>query len=101
MVDGSAAMSEREERPHKPPGPYSERYPVGSPVKIAPFETLEEFMRTYKYHHALVPEQLRYAGMLTIVRTVEYYHGGDVIYTLEGTERFAWLEPCLRDAAPR
>jgi|HubBroStandDraft_4_1064222.scaffolds.fasta_scaffold00003_272 hypothetical protein len=56
-------------------------------------------MRTYKYHHALVPEQLRYAGMSTTVRTVEHYHGGDVIYTLEGTERFAWLEPCLRDAS--
>ncbi len=97
-VDRSAEISRREERPRKPPGPYSERYRVGSPVKIAPLEELEEFMRTYKYHHALVPEQLRYAGMLTIVRSVEYYHGGDVIYTLEATERFAWLEPCLRDA---
>jgi hypothetical protein len=97
-VDRSAAISRREKLPRKPPGPYSERYPVGSPVKIATLEELEEFMRTYKYHHALVPEQLRYAGMLTIVRTVEYYHGGDVIYTLEGTEKFAWLEPCLRDA---
>jgi hypothetical protein len=97
-VDRSAAISRREKLPRKPPGPYSERYPVGSPVKIAPLEELEEFMRTYKYHHALVPEQLRYAGMLTVVRSVGYYHGGDVIYTLEGTERFAWLEPCLRDA---
>jgi hypothetical protein len=97
-VDRSAAISRREELPRKPPGPYSERYPVGSPVKIAPPEDLEEFMRTYRYHHALVPEQLRYAGMLTIVRAVGYYHGGDVIYTLEGTEKFAWLEPCLRDA---
>jgi hypothetical protein len=97
-VDRSAEISRREERPRKPPGPYSERYPVGSPVKIAPLEELEEFMRAYKYHHALVPEQLRYAGMLTIVRAVEYYHGGDVIYALEGTEKFAWLEPCLRDA---
>ena len=97
-VDRSAAISRREERPRPPPGPYSERYPVGSPVKIAPLEELEEFMRTYKHHHTLVLEQLRYAGMLTIVRSVGYYHGGDVIYTLEGTERFTWLEPCLRDA---
>lgn len=97
-VERSAAISRREKFPGKPPGPYLERYPVGSPVKIAPPEELEAFMRTYKYHHPLVPEQLRYAGMLTIVRTVEYYHGGDVIYTLEGTERFAWLEPCLRHA---
>jgi len=97
-VDRSAALSQRKERPRKPPGPYSERYPVGSPVKIAPLEELEEFMRSYKYHHALVSEQLRYAGMLTIVRAVEYYHGGDVLYALEGTEKFAWLEPCLRDA---
>jgi hypothetical protein len=97
-VDRSPAISRGEERPRKPPGPYSEQHPVGSPVKIAPLQELEEFMRTYKYHHALVPEQLRYAGLSTIVRSVAYYHGGDVIYTLDGTERFAWLEPCLRDA---
>lgn len=97
-IDRSAAAIPRREEPPRKPGPYSERYPVGSPVKIAPLEELEEFMRTYKYHHALVPEQLRYAGMLTIVRSVGYYHGGDVLYGLEGTERFAWLEPCLRDA---
>jgi hypothetical protein len=97
-VDRSAEVSRREEGPRKPPGPYSEQYPVGSPVKIAPLEELEGFMRTYKYHHALVPEQLRYAGMLTIVRSVGYYHGGDVVYTLDGTEKFVWLEPCLRNA---
>jgi len=98
IIDRSAAVVRSKKRPRKPPGPYSERYPVGSPVKIASLKDLEEFMKTYKYHHALVPEQLRYAGMLTIVRAVEYYHGGDVIYVLEGTEKFAWLEACLRDA---
>jgi hypothetical protein len=92
-VDRSAAIA----RPY-PLGSYVERYPVGSPVRIAPLEDLEEFMRTWKFHHALVEEQLEYAGMLTIVRTVGYYHGGDVIYTLEGTGKLAWLEPCLRDA---
>jgi hypothetical protein len=97
VIDRSAAIVRSTELPRKPPGPYWERYPVGSPVKIAPLEELEEFMKTYKYHHALVPEQLEYAGMLTIVRTVGYYHGGDVVYTLEATEKFAWLEPSLRD----
>jgi len=81
------------------PGPYSERYPVGSAVTIASLEELEEFMRTWKLHHALVPEQLKFAGMTTIVRAVGYYHGGDVVYTLDGTQDFGWLEPCLRDMA--
>jgi hypothetical protein len=97
-VDPSAAIAESKKLRQYPPGPYAERYPVGSPVRIAPLEELEEFMRTWKLHHALVEEQLKYAGMLTIVRTVGYYHGGDVIYTLEGTGKLAWLERCLRDA---
>jgi hypothetical protein len=96
-VDRSAAIVQSKEQSLYPPG-YAERYPVGSPVRIAPLEELEEFMKTWKFHHAIVEEQLKYAGMLTIVRTVGYYHGGDVIYTLEGTRELGWLEPCLRDA---
>lgn len=79
------------------PGPYSERYPVGSAVRIASSEQLQEFLKTWKFHHALVPEQLKYAGMVTVVQAVGYYHGGDVVYTLRDTRDFAWLEPCLRD----
>jgi hypothetical protein len=79
------------------PGPYSERYPVGSAVRIASLQQLQEFIRTWKFHHALIPEQLKYAGMVTVVQAVGYYHGGDVVYTLRDTRDFAWLEPCLRD----
>jgi hypothetical protein len=99
VADRSAEIGLRKKRPAREPGPYAERYPVGSPVKIASRADLEHFMKTWKLHHALVHEQLRYAGLLTIVRSVGYYHGGDVVYTLEGTGRFAWLEACLRPAA--
>ena len=81
-------------------GPYASRYQPGSRVQIAPLAELKEFMSSYKLHHALAPEQLRYAGEATTVRAVGYYHGGDPVYTLEGAGDFGWLEPCLRDANP-
>ncbi|HVR47582.1 MAG TPA: hypothetical protein VMT95_13210 [Candidatus Binatia bacterium] len=80
------------------PGP--EKYRFGSRVRIAPLEALREFMKTWHYHHALVPEQLRYADMVTRIASVEYYHGGDVVYTLDDTGNFAWLEPCLKGVEP-
>jgi hypothetical protein len=52
-------------------------------------------MADYTLHHALVPEQLRYADVVTVVKAVGYYHGGDPIYTLVDGGPSAWLEPCL------
>ena len=74
--------------------PYKELFPVGSTIKIASREQLEEFQRTWKYHHPLLAEQLRYAGRDATVREVGFYHGGDVLYGLDeipGT----WHEQCL------
>ena len=42
----------------KTKGPMQQEYPSGSLVKIAKREALDEFMRTWKYHHKLQPEQL-------------------------------------------
>lgn len=96
-VDRSAAVVTRAAADAFPsPGPYAERYPVGSLVEVAPLETLTEFMRTWKYHHKLQPDQLRFAGKILKVRSVGYYHGGDPVYQLEGAEKFRWLEPCLQ-----
>jgi hypothetical protein len=99
-IDRSAAIVARPAADAFPdPGPYHERYPVGSFVEVAPIEALTEFMRTWKYHHKLQPEQLRFAGKRLKVRSVGYYHGGDCVYELEGAEEYRWLEPCLRPAS--
>jgi hypothetical protein len=97
IIDPSAAVAARRAtETFRSPGPYAERYPVGSFVDVAPIETLTEFMRTWKYHHKLLLEQLRFAGKRLKVRSVGYYHGGDSVYELEGAEEYRWLEPCLR-----
>jgi hypothetical protein len=62
---------------------YQDKYPVGAPVKIAPLERLQAFMREWTLHHPLQVEQLQFAGTADRVRWVGFYHGGDVIYTLE------------------
>jgi hypothetical protein len=62
---------------------YKEKYPVGTKVRIAPADRLQVFQRDWKYHHKLQDEQLAFAGTADAVRTVGFYHGGDVIYNLE------------------
>jgi len=62
---------------------YDEKYPAGTAVRIASLESLQTFNREWKLHHPLADEQLRFAGTIDAVRTVGFYHGGDVIYTLE------------------
>ncbi len=74
---------------------YHERFPVGSLVKIESRDVLEQFERTWKLHNKLRPEQLAYAGRVVRVVRVGYYHGGDVLYELEGVPG-NWHEECLR-----
>lgn len=77
------------------PTPYKEAFPVGSKVYIADRAFLDEFKRTWEYHHKLRPEQLTYAGRQTTVAEVGFYHGGDPVYTLSDVPGL-WLEQCLR-----
>jgi hypothetical protein len=73
---------------------YNASFPEGSRAQIAPLPVLEEFMRTWKLHDPLQPEQLECAGRVGVVKAVGYYHGGDVLYCFEelpGT----WHECCL------
>jgi hypothetical protein len=96
-IDRPAAVVTRAPADAYPsPGPYAERYPVGSLVEVASLKALTKFMQTWKYHHKLGPGQLRFAGKILKVRSVGYYHGGDPVYQLEGAEEFRWLEPCLQ-----
>ena len=79
------------------PTPYKEAFPIGTNVRVADRAFLEEFKKTWKYHHNLQPEQLAYAERITTVEKVGFYHGGDPVYTLTGIPGL-WLEQCLRKA---
>jgi hypothetical protein len=67
----------------KPSIPYEARFRKGDRIRIQPRDALEQFMAEWKYHHPLAPEQLVFAGRTAIVKSIAYYHGGDVIYELE------------------
>ncbi|MGH9439222.1 MAG: hypothetical protein ACRD22_15325, partial [Terriglobia bacterium] len=57
---------------------YRSKFKAGSRVRIASRELLESFMRTWGYHHKLLPEQLAFGGRTAEVERVSFYHGGDV-----------------------
>lgn len=63
-------------------------------MRIAPRPELDTFLRTWKYHNKLKPEQLGYAGQIAEVQSVGFYHGGDELYTLKGIPGI-WHEECL------
>ena len=76
-------------------GAYKEQFAKGSRVKIADSSFLDEFLRTWKFHHKLRPEQLSYTDKIANVKAVGFYHGGDVLYELRGVPAL-WHERCLR-----
>lgn len=75
-------------------GPYNAEFPAGTHVRLADRDSLEEFKRTWRYHHPLTEEQLDYAGRTALVKSAGYYHGGDELYTLDGIPGI-WHERCL------
>lgn len=77
--------------------PYKEDFPVGSRVCIVDATLLKEFQRTWTFHNKLRDAQLAYAGQLSEVSTVSFYHGGDVLYTLTSIPG-QWHEQCLKAA---
>jgi len=74
--------------------PYEESFPVGSRVRIADRPVLEDFLKTWKYHNPLESEQLAFAGKVTQVVKVGFYHGGEPLYVLDGVPG-VWHEQCL------
>ena len=71
------------------------KYRRGLTVRVAPRSALEAFLRpTWKLHHPLLPEQLEYGGLTGKVLWTAMYHGGDVLYELEGIPGI-WHEQCL------
>jgi hypothetical protein len=81
----------------KTKGVNKEEFGVGSSVRIADRGFLEEFLEAGQYHHDLEPEQLEFAGRTATVKHVEFFTGGDEIYTLDGIPG-VWHEECLSAA---
>ncbi|MBZ5673267.1 MAG: hypothetical protein LAP61_03390 [Acidobacteriia bacterium] len=77
--------------------PYHEKFPVGTSVRIADLLTLREFHRTWNYHNKLQEQQLACHDQIAVASQVGFYHGGDVLYELEGVPG-VWHECCLQPA---
>ena len=68
----------------KTKGAYKAEFEVGSKVRVADRAFLESFLEAGQYHNELEPNQLEFGGVVTKVKTVSFFHGGDETYTLEG-----------------
>jgi hypothetical protein len=79
---------------NRSPQPYKELFPIGTVVRVADRSCLERFASDWKSHHPMEPDQLPLAGSVATVTKVSYYHGGDVLYELEGVPGI-WHEPCI------
>lgn len=73
---------------------YNPEFQANTHVRIADRKHLEEFKRSWRYHHPLAEEQLNYAGRAALVESVGMYHGGDQLYILSGIPGI-WHESCL------
>lgn len=78
---------------------YLNRFGVGDPVQVESRSRLDRFAAEWKYHHPLAEEQLLCAGRRAVVARYGFYHGGDVVYELDGLPG-TWHEPCLRPGVP-
>ncbi len=76
--------------------PYKELFPAGRRVRIRVRETLLDFQKTWMLHHPISDEMVSLAGTSAAVKSVGFYHGGDVLYVLENVPG-TWHEGCLAD----
>jgi hypothetical protein len=72
------------------------KYQKGSIVRIAHRNVLEEFLRTWQWHNKQQPNQLEHVGKVAKVATSSMYHGGYMLYELEGLPGL-WHEQCIED----
>lgn len=70
------------------------KYSDGMLVRIASKPALETFRATWTFHHPLQSEQVAFAGREAKVLKSGMYHGGDMLYELEGVPGI-WHEQCL------
>jgi diadenosine tetraphosphatase ApaH/serine/threonine PP2A family protein phosphatase len=79
-------------------GLYNPEFPKGTKVKIASRGALEEFAKTWRYHHPLHEDQLEFHDVEAVVDDVYFYHGGDELYKLSQVPGL-WHEQCLKDVS--
>ena len=77
--------------------PYKPDFLKGTVVRVVDRPLLEEFYRTWRYHHKLTAERLEFAGSSARVVSIGAYHGGDILYTLEDIPGI-WHESCVTAA---
>jgi hypothetical protein len=70
------------------------KYDRGATLRIPDREVLERFRSTWKYHHKLDESQLAFAGRVARVERWLMYHGGDILYELDGVPG-VWHEHLL------
>lgn len=80
-------------------GRYNSEFPDGSLVKIADDAFLKDFMRSWKLHNPLQPDQIPFAGRIATVAKVGFYHGGYELYQLVDVPGI-WHEQCLSAEEP-
>jgi hypothetical protein len=73
---------------------YQEQFPKDSLVRVKNRAVLESFKKEWRYHNPLTDAQLACAGKEGKVSAVSFYHGGDVLYTIE-TIPGLWHEQCV------
>jgi len=78
---------------------YDASFPPGTRVRVVDRSLLEDFQRRWRLHNPVQDDQLRCAGQRAIVKSVGYYHGGDVLYQLEELPGI-WHQCCLETDAP-
>ena len=74
--------------------PYLEKFPAGTLVRVRDRDFLEQFKKEWRFHHPLEDRQMSFAGRTARVAHVGFYHGGDVVYGLDGLPG-TWHEVCL------
>ncbi len=67
-------------------------------IRVADRPVLERFRSEWKFHNPLSIEQLDFSNREAKVSSVGFYHGGDVLYALEGLPG-VWHETCLARAS--
>ena len=76
-----------------------DKFEEGSQVKIVSRSALEVFQREWRLHNPLQDEQLAYADRVVRVTSSAMYHGGDILYVLEGVPG-VWHQSCLVSPNP-
>lgn len=70
------------------------KFQTGALVRVADRAALDDFARTWKFHNPLQAAQLEFAGHIAKIISSGMYHGGDMLYQLEGVPGI-WHEQLL------